>query len=784
MASLFIFLPCFSSIILSRIARKTSNDPHVSKIDNKADCSLDNIDNSDEEVELPNDILEALERQDEGSKPNIEELEIINLADGGEEPREVKIGTRSTTEQKEALIALLREFHEIFAWSYQDMPGLDTDIVVHKIPLKPECKPVKQALRRMKPEVILKIKEEVEKQLKAGFLSTVTYSDWVANIVPVPKKDGKVRMCVDYRDLNRASSKDNFPLPHIDTLVDNTATNAVFSFMDGFSGYNQIKMAEEDKSKTAFVTHWGTFVYDVMPFGLKNAGATYQRAMVTLFHDMIHHEIEVYVDDMIAKSRTTQDHLTDLRKLFQRLKKYQLRLNPNKCAFGVTSGKLLGFIFSGKGIEIDPAKVQAIRSMPAPKTEKEIRSFLGRINYIARFIAQLTATCEPLFKLLRKDVKIKWTEDCQKAFDKIKEYLLNPPILVPPTPGCPLILYLTVQEASMGCMLGQQDETGRKEQAIYYLSKKFTEPETRYLLVEKTCCALAWASKKLRQYMLYYTTWLVSRMDPIKYIFEKPALTGKIARWQVLLSEFDILFVARKAIKGQAIADYLVDYPSKQLELMNLEFPDEDVMTVEEGDHCRWKLYFDGAANSVGSGIGAVLVSPKGQQTPIAVKLGFDCTNNMTEYEACIVGLQAALEFGAYELEVFGDSLLIVSQTNGEWQARDPKLIPYQRYISQLVPKFKYITFIYTPRAHNHFADALATLASLIKLAEGDDVRPLRIETRDIPAYCVCVEECMNVEAEMDNKPWYYDIKRFIQDREYPPRAIENEKKYIRRMAF
>jgi ribonuclease HI len=745
---------------------------------------LDNIDNSDEEIELPSDILEALARQDEGSKPNIEELEIINLANEGEEPREVKIGTRCAAEQKEALIALLREFHEIFAWSYQDMPGLDTDIVVHKIPLKPECKPVKQALRRMKPEVILKIKEEVEKQLKAGFLSTVTYSDWVANIVPVPKKDGKVRMYVDYRDLNRASPKDNFPLPHIDTLVDNTATNVVFSFMDGFSGYNQIKMAEEDKSKTAFITHWGTFVYDVMPFGLKNAGATYQRAMVTLFHDMIHHEIEVYVDDMIAKSRTAQDHLTDLRKLFQRLKKYQLRLNPNKCAFGVTSGKLLGFIVSGRGIEIDPAKVQAIRSMPTPRTEKEIRSFLGRINYVARFIAQPTATCEPLFKLLRKDVKIKWTEDCQRAFDKIKEYLLNPPILVPPTPGRPLILYLTVQEASMGCMLGQQDETGKKEQAIYYLSKKFTEPETRYLLVEKTCCALAWTSKKLRQYMLYYTTWLVSRMDPIKYIFEKPALTGKIARWQVLLSEFDILFVARKAIKGQAIADYLADYPSEQIELMDSEFPDEDVMTVDKDNHGRWKLYFDGAANAVGSGIGAVLVSPKGQQTPIAVKLGFDCTNNMTEYEACIVGLQAALEFGAYELEVFGDSLLIVSQTNGEWQARDPKLIPYQRYISRLIPKFKYVTFTYTPRAHNHFADALATLASLIKLVEGDDVRPLRIETRDIPAYCVCIEECMNVEAEIDNKPWYYDIKRFIQDREYPSRATENEKKYIRRMAF
>ena len=217
---------------------------------------------------------------------------------------------------------------------------------------------------------------------------------------------------------------------------------------------------------------------------------------------------------------------------------------------------------------------------------------------------------------------------------------------------------------------------------------------------------------------------------------------------------------------------------------MDSEFPDEDVMTTDEGSHYRWKLYFDGATNAIGSGIGAVLVSPKGQQTPIAVKLGFDCTNNMTEYEACIVGLQAALEFGAHKLEVFGDSLLIVSQTNGEWQAQDPKLIPYQRYISQLVSKFKYITFTYTPRAHNHFANALATLASLIKLTEGDDMRPLRIETQDIPVYCVCVEECMNVKAEIDNRPWYYDIKRFVQSREYPQQATENEKKYISRMAF
>ena len=173
----------------------------------------------------------------------------------------------------------------------------------------------------------------------------------------MPKKDEKVRMCVDYRDLKRSNPKDNYPLPHVDTLVNNTTTNRFFSFMDGFSSYNQIKMAKEDKAKTTFTTHWETYAYDVMPFGLKNTSATYQQAMVTLFHDMMHKEIKVYVDDMIAKSHTAKDHLVDLRKLFKCLIKYRLRLNPNKCIFGGSSRKLLSFIVSQRGIKMDQAKV-------------------------------------------------------------------------------------------------------------------------------------------------------------------------------------------------------------------------------------------------------------------------------------------------------------------------------------------------------------------------------------------------------------------------------------------
>src|SRR3954466_2719325 len=526
----------------------------------------------EEDEEISKEISRLLQQKEEAIQPYNEPLEIINLGSDGNR-KEVKIGASLSSEIRESLIQLLKEFSDVFAWSYQDMPGLDTSIVEHHLPLKAECPPVEQKLRRTHPEMAMKIKEEVQKQINAGFLVTLEYPQWLANIVPVPKKDGKVRMCVDYRYLNKASPKDDFPLPHINVLVDNTAQASLFSFMDGFSGYNQIKMAPEDMEKTTFITSWGTFCNKVMPFGLRNVRATYQRAMVTLFHDMIHKEVEVYVNDMIAKSCTEEEHITNLHKLFERLKKYKLRLNPNKCTFGVRSGKLLGFIVSQRGIEVDPDKVKAIQAMPVPKTEKEVRGFLGRLNYISRFISHLTATCEPIFKLLRKDQPIKWNDDCQVAFETIKNYLQEPPILLPPVPGRPLIMYLTVLERSMGCVLGQQDETGRKEHAIYYLSKKFTDCEYRYSPLEKTCCALAWASKRLRQYMLNHSTWLISRMDPLKYVFEKQALIGRIARWQMLLSEYDIQYVTQKAIKGSVLAEHLAHQPLEEYQSMKFDFP-------------------------------------------------------------------------------------------------------------------------------------------------------------------------------------------------------------------
>ena len=257
----------------------------------------------------------------------------------------------------------------------------------------------------------------------------------MANVVPVPKKDGKVRVCVDFQDLNKARPKDDFPLPHIDMLFDSIAGHPMLSFMNGFSRYNQILMALEDMEKTSFITEWGTYCYRVMPFGLKNAGATYQRGSTTLFHDMMHRDVEVYVDDMIVKSQDRADHLAALQRFFERIRQFRLRLNPEMCTFGVTSRKLLGHIVSERGIEVDPKKIKAILDMPAPRTKKEIRGFLGKLQYISRFIARPTYICKPIFRLLRKNQPTVWNDDCQRAFEKIKECLLSPPVLVPPTSG-------------------------------------------------------------------------------------------------------------------------------------------------------------------------------------------------------------------------------------------------------------------------------------------------------------------------------------------------------------
>ena len=211
--------------------------------------------------------------------------------------------------------------------------------------------------------------------------------------------------------------------------MDSTTEHKLLTFMDAFSGYNQIKMDEEDQEKTAFIMSQGLYCYKVMPFGLKNAGATYQRLVNKMFNKQIGRNMEIYVDDMLVKSKEELAHLDDLKETFTSLKKYQMKLNLSKCVFGVASGKFLGFMVSQRGIEANPEKVQAIINMASPRTVKEVQKLTDRIAALNRFVSRATDKCLPFFKTLKQ--AFAWTDKCKEAFQELKRYLSNPPLLSP-----------------------------------------------------------------------------------------------------------------------------------------------------------------------------------------------------------------------------------------------------------------------------------------------------------------------------------------------------------------
>ena len=224
------------------------------------------------------------------------------------------------------------------------MPRIDPSIIIHRLNMSPSSPPIRQRKRVFAQERDKVIAEEVQKLLDANFIREVYYPDWLVDVVMVKKANGKWRMCVDFMDLNKACPKDSYPFPRIDNLVDSTARHKLLSFMDAFSGYNQIRMEETDQEKTSFVTSQGLFCYKVMSFRLKNTGATYQRLMNKMFAHQIGRNVQVYIDDMLVKSIREDDHLSDLQETFDTLRTYNMKLNPSKCVFEVTAGKFLGFM--------------------------------------------------------------------------------------------------------------------------------------------------------------------------------------------------------------------------------------------------------------------------------------------------------------------------------------------------------------------------------------------------------------------------------------------------------
>jgi hypothetical protein len=275
-------------------------------------------------------------------------------------------------------------------------------------------------LRPISPLLLLVIEKEIKNLLDAKIIIPLRYSKWIENVVIVSKKNGEIKLCVDFRNLNKFFKKDNYPLPKMEQLLQRISGATVMSFLDGFSGYNQVSVHPDDQAKCAFTTPWGTFMYAKMPFGLMNSRATFQRAMDIDFMGEKDNFFLIYLEDIIAYSSSHEEYLKHLKRVFLKCRQFGISLNPKKSQFALKKGKLLGHIVSAEGVKIDPARVEAIQKLSMPRSKKDIQSLLGKINFVRRFIPNFAELVKHITSMLKKGSKIKCKENERSSFQDIK----------------------------------------------------------------------------------------------------------------------------------------------------------------------------------------------------------------------------------------------------------------------------------------------------------------------------------------------------------------------------
>nr|ABA97615.1 retrotransposon protein, putative, unclassified [Oryza sativa Japonica Group] len=535
----------------------------------------------------------------------------------------ISLGDGMGEQEAEGILAVLKKNIDIFAWSPDEVGVVSTDLIMHQLAIKPDAKPRKQKLCKMSADRQEAAKAEVQKLLRAGVIQEIDHPEWLANPVLVRKSNGKWRMCVDFTDLNKACPKDDFPLPRIDQLVDSTAGYELMSFLDAYSSYHQIHMNPPDIPKTAFITLLGIFCHLRMPFGLRNAGATFARL--------------VY------------------KETFDNLRAAGIKLNPEKCVFGIRAGKLLGFLVSERGIEANPEKIDAIQQMKPPSSVHEVQKLAGRITALSRFLPKVAERGLPFFKTLRGMGKFSWTPECQAAFDELKQYLQSPPALISPTLGSELLLYLAASPVAVSAALVQETEFGQKP--VYFVSEALQGAKARYIEMEKLAYALVMASRKLKHYFQAHKV-IVPSQYPLGEILRGKEISGRLSKWAAELSPFDLHFVARTAVKSQVLTDFVAEWtPVFASEPEPVEQP--------------WVMCSDGSWSHKGAGIAAILISPNRIPVWYAARLQFNTTNNAAEYEAILLGLRKAKALGVQRLLIRTDSKLVAGHVDRSFEAKE-----------------------------------------------------------------------------------------------------------------
>jgi RNase H-like domain found in reverse transcriptase/Reverse transcriptase (RNA-dependent DNA polymerase)/Integrase zinc binding domain/Chromo (CHRromatin Organisation MOdifier) domain/Retroviral aspartyl protease len=429
---------------------------------------------------------------------------------------------------------LKKEYEVLFSDDFQLPPRRDVD---HKIELEKGAKPPHGTTYRMSYLELDELKKQLMELLEKGFIRP-SKSPFGAPVLFVKKKDGSLRLCVDYRALNKLTIKNRYPLPRIEELFDRLHGAKVFSRIDLRSGYHQIRIAEGDVPKTAFRTRYGHFEFLVMPFGLTNAPATFMTAMNNIFRPYLDQFVVVFLDDILVYSKNDEEHLEHLRKVFDILKQHKFYVKDSKCEFFKNRVEFLGHIISEKGLEVDHRKVEAIQNWPVPQTLHDVRSFHGLANYYRRFIHHFSHIAAPLTELTKKNHSFKWNDRAQVAFEKLKAALSSAPVLLIPDPSKEFRVHTDASDFAVGAILLQ--DHGHGWQPVAYESRKLAPAQLNYTTKEKEAFAIVNALRVWRCYLEGQGPTVITDHEALKYLLTQPNLSRRQARWVEELAPYNV----------------------------------------------------------------------------------------------------------------------------------------------------------------------------------------------------------------------------------------------------
>jgi hypothetical protein len=469
-------------------------------------------------------------------------------------------GVDPNPEQTSARASTLKEFRDVFP---DDLPeGLpprrDID---HKIELVPGSAPTNRPTYRMSPTELDELKKQLDELSKAGFIQP-SKSPFGAPILFVKKKDGTMRMCIDYRALNGITIKNSYPLPRIDELFDRLHGAKVFSKIDLRSGYHQIRISDEDVPKTAFRSRYGHFEFLVLPFGLTNAPATFMHLMHSIFRPFLDQFALVFLDDILIYSKDMAEHKQHVRQVLELLRKNKLFAKESKCELFKDRVEFLGHLVDAKGIHMMSDKIDAVTGWPTLTSVADVRSFLGTVGYYRKFVRMFSEIASPLTELLQKERAFEWGDRQQKSFDELKKAVSQQPVLILPDPTKPYVVTTDASGFAVGAWLGQ-DQTGDGSlQPIAYLSKKMLPAERNYPVHEQELLAIVIALKEWRHHLsgASFTIRVVTDHKSLIHLQSQPHLSPRQRRWQEFMQEFNFIIEYQEG-KHNAVADGLSRRP-------------------------------------------------------------------------------------------------------------------------------------------------------------------------------------------------------------------------------